>query len=463
MSKALESFFDSSFFRQLSKGNEKIYLVLLSLYISTFLLPRIYWTKSVAGTMGYVRIAVMSLVIWGAALYLFAFAADWKNLWKRTGALLLLAAVVFGSAGIFSRFMTFRAYNVVMDAYFCLFACGKKFRNMVKCGFGTVTGMLLVSGIGELAGITAERPKPERAVAGLSLGTIYPNTWAYLVFLAAMLLWSLMLRRPGKTGHRTESTAEGEAENSAGQSAEPAIQPSAARTIALTFAAFWGLAAVILVISTSRTIAALCVLFPVAGILALLQTKRQASVPVTGQEAEEETIQGRQDPSGLNADKLTPGVLTPGAWLWILLPFLCFGFTMLLCLRMDWVHDTFYYTFFHTMAMRFVEGGNILRMNGIPLIGHGFELDPTRASLYAEEMEYIVDNTYVSYIILRGALWMALCLCWLAAAHAKALKNGDWPLLAVSAAILVFGLMERPGLDLWYNLVLLYPLARYSQ
>ena len=28
--------------------------------------------------------------------------------------------------------------------------------------------------------------------------------------------------------------------------------------------------------------------------------------------------------------------------------------------------------------------------------------------------------------------------------------------------LLVFGMMERPGLDLWYNFVLLYPLARFA-
>ena len=101
----------------------------------------------------------------------------------------------------------------------------------------------------------------------------------------------------------------------------------------------------------------------------------------------------------------------------------------------------------------------MLRMNGIPLIGHDFQIDPVRISLYGDEVLYIVDNSYVSYLILRGAPWMVGCLCWLAAAHVKCIRNGDWKLLTISTSFLLLGFMERPGLDAWFNLVLLYPLA----
>ena len=116
-----------SFFRSLEKTSEKVYLVLLCFYLAVFLNARICWTSPLDKVMVYVRVAMMSIVIWGTALYFFAFAADWRGLWKRTGLLAALAVPVFGGAGIFSRSMTMRTFNLVVDLWFCFFACGKSF------------------------------------------------------------------------------------------------------------------------------------------------------------------------------------------------------------------------------------------------------------------------------------------------------------------------------------------------
>lgn len=399
---------NSRFLEQLQKSNEKQYLLLVTIYFCTYLISRICWEKQIGLQLVYVRIALMSLVIWGSAVYLFCFIADWKMLWKKTGYLIILASIIVGSAGLFSKFMTFRTYTLAMDFFFCVFAGGKQFKKIIRCGAGAVTGALVIAGIGELLGITKESPKPERVSAGLSLGTIYPNTWAYLIFLAAMLIWYLIWQSREYNRKRVFQGV-------------------------LTFSAFWGLAAIIYYVSTSRTIAALCVLFPLMYFAAEWQGRRSAE-----------------------------GNHLHGSILWITAPFLCLGLTLFLCWQMEWVHDVFYNTFFHTMAMRFVEGGNTLRMDGITLFSRPLEIRTSGALLYTKEIEYIVDNAYIADIILRGALWMICCMFWIAAAHIKCIKNRDWPLLAISTSILIFGLMERPALDVWYNLVLLYPLSNAS-
>lgn len=65
-------------------------------------------------------------------------------------------------------------------------------------------------------------------------------------------------------------------------------------------------------------------------------------------------------------------------------------------------------------------------------------------------------SSYAAYIIMRGLLWMAYTLAWLCLAHWKALKKRDYGIILLSTVILLFAMMERPGLDLWFNFVLLY-------
>ena len=57
---------------------------------------------------------------------------------------------------------------------------------------------------------------------------------------------------------------------------------------------------------------------------------------------------------------------------------------------------------------------------------------------------------------------MAGCLGWLGFADFKCAKKGDYSLILLSIMIYVFSTMERPGLDLWFNFFLLYPLAKVT-
>lgn len=74
----------------------------------------------------------------------------------------------------------------------------------------------------------------------------------------------------------------------------------------------------------------------------------------------------------------------------------------------------------------------------------------------------ILDSSFAAYIIMRGLFWMAYTLAWLSFAIWKALKKRDYAIPFLCGIILVFAMMERPGLDMWYNFILLYPLAKVA-
>ena len=42
------------------------------------------------------------------------------------------------------------------------------------------------------------------------------------------------------------------------------------------------------------------------------------------------------------------------------------------------------------------------------------------------------------------------------------MKRRDYAIPFLCGIILVFAMMERPGLDMWYNFILLYPLAKVA-
>ena len=146
-------------------------------------------------------------------------------------------------------------------------------------------------------------------------------------------------------------------------------------------------------------------------------------------------------------------------WLLVGFPFFLFAAMMILCWQMDWVHNKFYHTSIHTFAMRFVEGGSAIRLNGVSLFGHPLQQRQEGIIDYTREIDMKIDSAFTGYLILRGVLWMMIILIWIAIAHHKCLKNGDYRLLTISSFMLLLSVMERPGLDVWYNGVLLYPLA----
>lgn len=392
-----------SFLEQIRRSNEAAYLVLLTLYVVIWIMLKVAWVADIEKPIDAIRFGMLSIVMWGSALYLFFVIVDWKKLLKNLPALIITGAAILSLCIYFSVRMSTNAYGVVFDMFFCLMACGKDYKKILRCVMWTAIVMLLISGIGVLAGFTLDLQKPDNISPGHSLGINYPNTWGYIAFLALMIAWYLYMR------HR------------------PFI----------TFPAFWGTALFMYFIISCRTVALLTVVFPVLAVVVDLIVRKAIK--------EESSI----------------GVI---GWLIVAMPIFEFAFMLFVSLQYNWVHATFYNTALHTMAMRFVQGGLFFKTFGVPFVGNTF-----RANVHSyvnvngsfEEVG-ILDSSFACYLIIRGALWMACVLGWLCFANYKAVKRRDYAIPFLSGIILVFAMMERPGLDVWYNFILLYPLAKVA-
>lgn len=401
-----------SFFIEVSKSNEIIYLILFTLYVAIYIMMKVAWVPDIDPTMDNIRYGVLSIVMWGAALYLFFIIAGWKNLWNKNIQLILVGALLLIATFLFTRKMSTNAYGVVMDAYFCLLVCGKNLKKMMRNTMMVTAIFLIIAAIGLPAGYTMDLMKPYNTSPGHSIGTEYPNSWGYLAFLIAIIIWYLYIR----------------------------FKPI------FTFILFWGLSAFLYLYVSCRTLTGVTIVFPVLALIVDFLEKR----------ADKKATSDRTDKEEKEKKK------TVLKWIVIAIPFICFVIMLCMSLPVEWMHKHFYYTKWHNFAMRFVIGGLYLRTYGFPIVGNPYRKNvQTFVNVNDDYVKVgILDSSYVAYIVMRGVIWMAYTLSWLCLAHWKALKKRDYGIIFLSTIILLFAMMERPGLDLWFNFVLLYPLAK---
>ena len=390
-----------SFLQCVSKSNELFFHILLCLFIASNTIVLINWRRDLFTYAWKAHFFMFAAVMWGSAIYLFSIMAEWRNAWNKTIELVFIGTFAIVLAGITSKIVTTDSYAFIIGAFLSIAACGKDYKKILYCFFGIISLTLLVALLGLKLGITMDAAKPNRVYGGHSLGIMYPNDWGYFVFALMLIIWYLFLRNR--------------------------------RIITVLF--FWGIAVFMYRYITCMTIAGMSVLFPCAAILSEI---------MQGKEAKEEKKNS---------------VLK---WVIILLPFIFLAVMLFLCWQMDFIHDTFYNTRFRSMAMRFVEGGYTLKLNGVTLFGQPFRQWNSSLIEYAGEMEMIVDSALICYLIIRGAVAVFLTLLWLSIAHKKALKIRDYRIIVISFFMLIFAMMERPGLDAWYNFVFLYTLAKTS-
>ena len=402
-----------------SEMNEQVYLFLFSLYILIYFIINIEWGDVIQPAVGNLRYAILSVVMWGATLYFIYFIATLGKLWDKLLLLFLLSVPILCFTAFFSMKMSTNSYGVVMDLFFCIMACGKNYRKMLQIILRIATAMLLIAAIGLPFGLTEDLIKPDNIHPGHSLGIIYPNTWGSLVYLALIILWYLYLRN------------------------KPHI----------TFVVFWIAGAFMFLFIYARTMSIFSMLFPMAA--SAVDVLQNRHLPIVSKQENE------NKPFILQSDTDRISML---GWLVIAIPFISLIFVIFASMQMEWVHKTFYYTWFHNFAMRFVQGGFYLKTYGMPLFGNPYRGNVhTFLFLNGEYLELgNLDSAFVSYIIMRGMVWIVYTLLWLCIANWKALKVKDYAIPFLSTAILLFAMMERIGLEMWYNFILLYPLARVS-
>ena len=394
-----------SFLKAISETNETAYLVLLTLYVVIYFLMKTGWAEGAGTVEEIIKYALLGIVMWGSALYLFLVIVKWKNLWNNTIALILIAAIILSATYYFSQIMTTNPYGVVMDIFFCVMACGKDYRKIIRCILLVSIVMLVVAGIGVPLGYTVDLGKPDTEIPGHSLGINYPNTWGYLVFLGLMILWYLYLQ----SKH------------------------------IITFILFWCVSAFMYFYITCRTISGITLVFPV---LALL-------VDYIEKSADKRALEGTLKP------------IKPLRWFFVASPFIAWAFMMINSMAVDWWYQ-YYYGPLRNLAWRFIQGGLYIKTYGMPIVGNPYRSNQyTYVNVQGEFIKVgILDSSFASYIIMRGLLWLSYTLLWLCIALWKAIKKRDYAIVFLEIILLGFAMMERPGLEMWYNFILLYPLAK---
>ena len=421
-----------SFLNAAANVNETFYLVLLVLYELLFMILKTAWNPDYAQYEQMVRYGILSLVMWGSAIYLFYVIAGWLKLWDNTFALLLTAACILTITYFFTKNMSTNLCGAVMDIFFIVMACGKDYKKILKCILGVVSGMLVIAGLGTVAGFTLDLVKPGNINPGHSLGIEYPNSWGYLVFLVLLIVWYLYLQ------------------------SKPVI----------TCILFWAVSAFMMFYIYCRTIAFLGAAFPVFALILYLIERKTARSTVTEEEVHPEEETGSEEAAAaegtakVKKPKVTflQGFLTA-------IPFLAFAFMLIVSMNYEWVHDHLYYTWFHNFAMRFVQSGLYFRTYGFPLVGNPYDSTVnTYVNVNGDFLEVgILDSSFAAYLIMRGLIWLIFILLWLSAAHYKALKKKDYGIILISTFILFFAMLERPGLEAGYNFVLFYTLAKVDE
>ena len=413
--------------------DERAYLILLSLYLVLYFLLKFGWASGTARIEEYIRYTLIGIVMWGSALYLFFVIASWKSLWNKNIPLVLTGAIILAATWYFSRIMRTNSYGVVMDIFFCVMACGKDYRKMLRCVLCVAVVMLFLAGIGLPLGYTWDMKKPENIHPGHSLGINYPNTWGYLVFLVMMIFWYLYLR----------------------------FKPL------LTCAFFWSISVFMYLYICCRTISLLAIVFPFLAFLVDLfeKTVDRRAEEAAARSMQQEELQQKeeqQDPLDKTKKRISAGQVLEG--IITLMPFYAFAFVMFVSMHYEWVHRHFYHRPLHNLAMRFVQGGLYFRTYGLPIVGNPYRSNQfTYVNVNGEfEKVGILDSSFASYIIMRGMVWMMYTLAWISLAIRRALKNRDYAIPFLELIILIFAMMERPGLELWYNFVMLYPLAKVA-
>ena len=440
-------------FKHAPDSSENIYQGLLGLYIAAILVSKIAWIPSIAAYVVFIRVCMERVVLWGSALFLFDYLLKWqKNIsgingnseelcrdGRTEGNEGIKDGIISAVLGIcllavtlaFNTIMTPNTYTLVMDIYFCIMAYKKNYRQILRLVLTLSSATLLIGVVGFVIGFTDDVFifKPDRMGAVHSYGIIHPNIWAEIFFMALMLFWYLYLEK---------------------------------RHI-LTIILFWIFAFCVNTFLACKTITILLLLFPVMSFIIFWFCKRETVYKSVDEEglflSITEDVNKKIDDECGDSNKSVrrkPGIRKI---MLVNTPLLFFIITLVLCWQMDWIHDTFYSTRFLSFAMRFVEGGYVIREKGISLFGQSLVSFKSPETSYLQDITHVVDNAFVRYLITRGLLWMVLCLLWFTLTNAKCLKNRDYRLLLISIFMLLLAMMSRCALDMWFNYALLYPFA----
>lgn len=371
--------------------------VLLGLFILSTMLLVINFIDPVADAVNNVRLIINSAVIILGPMY-FCFHLI---LWKRSPVNILISLVII--CGVFFGWnylgQTAEIFFTIASIILALLVYGADYKVILKIYLIAHILTVLGGALGLIFGFAALRYKVF-STTGFSLGLIYPNHLARMVFIILALVWYLW-----------------------GQE----------RTI-ITTMVFFATSYFMWTVVKCRTITIFMVGLPVCWwISTFLQAKKAP-------------------------------VFLKKIWniFLILMPFVCFVATYILGKMRVWLDSLSHYgTGFYALLMRFISAGILFDHFGFPLIGRDIYSEDAPMEFFNNHSYNadIVDNAYIFYLVAIGLILLIICMAWISFANYRAVKNGDRALLLLSVFMCGYGLIETVFFQFEHNFIFFYPLT----
>lgn len=371
--------------------------ILLGLFILSTMLLVINFIDPVAETVNSIRLIINSAVIICGPLY-FCFQL---LLWKRSLTNAIIS--IFVIAGVFLGWnylgQTAEIFFTVASIILALLLYGSDFRIILKIYLFAHIITVLGGAVGLLFGFAELRYKVF-STTGFSLGLIYPNHLARMIFIILMITWYLW-----------------------GQ------EKRVITTIVFFITSYY-----MWTIVKCRTITIFMVGLPVCWwISSILQNRRINEI----------------------VKKIWNSIL-------IAMPFLCFIATYILGKMRVWLDSLSHYgTGLYALLMRFISAGILFDHFGFPLFGRDIYSEDAPMEFFNNHSYNadIVDNAYIFYLVAIGLILLVICMGWISFANYRAIKNNDCALVLISVFMCGYGLIETVFFQFEHNFIFFYPLT----
>ncbi len=393
------------------KTPDSLYFTMLVLYLLSMLLWKVSFTAPIGLSGRFIKEVLTDCYLVCLGVFLVSvFFRCIRNVWAM---LPVSAAVVLFL--LFFAGMQANNFNGCVIVVLAAGAYGRDYGKILKLYLWCMAAVIILAGIGVLAGFAKEVPKVGAYGKGLSFGFIHANFLGIFVMITFCLAWYIF------------------AKNRAGINRKGFF--------ALSWVLAWALGVFTMFVPKCRTAALLLFLFP----LLLVFCGKLIGDP------------------GTKKRRGNSNIVVFFVWILILLPFLCYLITVIVGTQREWLVVHTFGTYIENFSKRFIQGGLAFKEYGFPLTGKLIRFPSGPAELLGNYRIrlYILDNAYAAYTVFRGMIWMVPAMLWVSYANLKMVQRKDYNLLTISVLFCLMGLMERFPFDI-HNFVLLYPLASAS-
>lgn len=399
----------------IQKAEAVIFYILLILFMLERLPESLNLTGIYIIRMELVLHNLRSIIVWGCVIYIiFRLILYRKNIiitGLAVAGAILLYYFRYDIMHTELRRCAFISLLLVIAGY------GRNYRTILKIYLIAHIAIMILGLIGIPLGITTSCGKIETN-AGTSLGMVYPNQWGGAYFLVIVTAWYLWFKD----------------------------RPFITALICIISAV------PIQIYIRCTTVAMMLAVFPLCSIMMWIIERRQRNVTELSDEkqagAEVLLIPNRAGHCIARAVAVS-------------FPVMCLIITAVLGTMREAIYMLTDRTEFSSIAMRFITAGILFANFPVNLFGYDMNMYPVPVEVYGsyEYSASIVDNSYVYYLLMLGAVWMAVYLAWLSYTGYRSVAAGDMYMFWIILFMTGYGLIELTPFEFEHNYIYFYPLA----